>query len=196
MLKKEAREERRDQIIGEARRLFEQYGLRKTCLEDVAKAVGLVTTSLYHYFGSKEDLFREVIRTECDCVVKEVQRAMNRESSPASKLGAWLEVKVQRRKRQANLYREVMEHLEELQPWITEERRQFLNRERALITGVLKDGVEKGVFDILDPTFTTLVLMAAVRGLNLTYAQCMGQEPDVDQCRAMLHLILKGLLKR
>jgi AcrR family transcriptional regulator len=47
---------RRDEVIREAAQLFDQRGYHSTSMQDIAESVGLRKPSLYHYFGSKDEI--------------------------------------------------------------------------------------------------------------------------------------------
>lgn len=53
---------KRDEILTTALKVIAEHGYRKTSLRELASAVGLSQTGLLHYFGTKEDLFIEVLR--------------------------------------------------------------------------------------------------------------------------------------
>ncbi len=55
-----AKEDRTQELIDAARDLFLRFGYKKATLDDLADTVGMTKSSLYHYFSSKEDLFRKV----------------------------------------------------------------------------------------------------------------------------------------
>lgn len=53
---------KRDEILTTALEVIAELGYRKTSIRELAAAVGLSQTGLLHYFGTKEDLFIEVLR--------------------------------------------------------------------------------------------------------------------------------------
>lgn len=55
-----APDERRNQILLAAAELFVKHGYAGTSMRDIAKWVGLLPGSVYHYFPAKEDLFAAV----------------------------------------------------------------------------------------------------------------------------------------
>ncbi|HEV7236272.1 MAG TPA: helix-turn-helix domain-containing protein, partial [Ktedonobacteraceae bacterium] len=54
-------EDRREQIIDAAMRVFAQKGFAKATNKDIAREAGITAGLIYHYFKSKEDLLKVVI---------------------------------------------------------------------------------------------------------------------------------------
>ena len=55
---------RRDEIMAAANKVFARNGFHATTIADVAKEAGLAYGSVYWYFDSKDDLFRQLIAAE------------------------------------------------------------------------------------------------------------------------------------
>lgn len=60
--RQEQRERRRQEILGEALRLFVRKGYAATKVSDIAEAVGMSTGLMFHYFDSKEKLYQELVK--------------------------------------------------------------------------------------------------------------------------------------
>ena len=45
------------EVLNGAKQLMQQYGLKKTTMEDIAKSVGKSKSTLYYYFKDKEEIF-------------------------------------------------------------------------------------------------------------------------------------------
>ena len=56
-------DERREQILAAARRLFSAHPPAEVSATDVAREAGVARGLLHHYFGTKRDLYREVVRS-------------------------------------------------------------------------------------------------------------------------------------
>lgn len=52
------------EIIVQAQKLFKQFGIKKTTMDEIAAACGKAKSTLYHYFKSKEEVFEAVFETE------------------------------------------------------------------------------------------------------------------------------------
>ncbi|MVO98592.1 TetR/AcrR family transcriptional regulator [Paenibacillus lutrae] len=51
-------------LLKEARHSFETMGLKKTSIEELTRAVGIAQGSFYMFYGSKEELYYELIQEE------------------------------------------------------------------------------------------------------------------------------------
>jgi AcrR family transcriptional regulator len=70
------REEREQQVLGEARRLFAERGYAAVTMDDVATAVGVTKPLLYTYFGNKEALYLACMQPAGDALVETVAEAV------------------------------------------------------------------------------------------------------------------------
>lgn len=51
----------RERLLETGRELFSRYGLKKTSLEDLTRPAGIAKSSFYGFFGSKEELYMELM---------------------------------------------------------------------------------------------------------------------------------------
>ncbi len=66
------REEAKNRIIKESVKFFSKKGYHKTKMADIATSLGVSKGAIYQYFGSKEELFLEVIRDYIKYTQKEL----------------------------------------------------------------------------------------------------------------------------
>ena len=57
-----AKENSKETIIREALKLFAEKGFAAVSMRDLAEAVGISASTIYHYYDSKQALFRDMIR--------------------------------------------------------------------------------------------------------------------------------------
>ena len=66
----------KDKIIGTAVGLFEQRGIKRVTMDDIASSLGISKRTLYEVFADKETLLVECVRRgqeETDCYLKQVR---------------------------------------------------------------------------------------------------------------------------
>lgn len=84
-------EERPKQILDAALAVFAERGLAAARLDDIAKLAGLSKGTIYLYFATKEDLFREVIRTSVIAFIARAEAFFEAEPDPVHSLNAWMD---------------------------------------------------------------------------------------------------------
>ena len=80
-------------ILEAAEKLFSRYGYAKTAIAEIAAEAGLKKASLYYYFPTKEDLFREVIERKRDVFRKRVDDILLKMSSATDRLNDYIQAR-------------------------------------------------------------------------------------------------------
>jgi len=191
----ETKKQRRLEILKEARILFARYGLKKTSMDDIAKAVGLVKTSLYYYFKSKEELFQAVIRHEGQIMINRLKQEVDRYKSPQRKLRAYVITKLEYFKELVNLDNLIRISTQEPLPLIEKERQNFFKEEKALVKDILEEGSRKNVFKVLNPELIAMIIIASVRSLERTILLYQDRRLSMSDYNAILDVFFYGVLK-
>lgn len=113
-----AGEDVRTRILQGAQKLFQEKGLGKISMEDVAGSIGKGKSTLYYYFKSKEEIFSAVIDMEISGLITETIRQMNAAGSFPEKLLTFAMVKFEMGRKRKSLYttmESLMGHEEALQ---------------------------------------------------------------------------------
>ena len=83
--------EKVNSIIRAAKQRFAHYGFAKVTMEEIASDVDLGKASLYYYFPAKEDLFKDVIRSEQNEFVSEIRSLIGRKIKASQKLKEYVD---------------------------------------------------------------------------------------------------------
>jgi AcrR family transcriptional regulator len=95
----------RNEVILEARKLFQQYGLLKTTMEDIAKAMQKGKSTLYYYYKSKDEIFEAVVNKEIHDVFIEMRSAVEKSITAEEKLRTYFRTSINLIKERALLYK-------------------------------------------------------------------------------------------
>jgi AcrR family transcriptional regulator len=83
-------EERPQQILDAALSVFAEHGIDAAKLEEIAARAGVSKGTIYLYFQSKEELFREVVRQKVGPAIANADRASASEGSAEDQLRSYL----------------------------------------------------------------------------------------------------------
>lgn len=75
-----------ERILFHARECFQCAGLRKTTIEDIAEAAGVVRQTIYNHFANKQEIFDRLTLNEMIKVHDEMRRRMTHTSVYADKI--------------------------------------------------------------------------------------------------------------
>ena len=186
---------RRAKILTAARSLFYRHGFKKTTLDDIALSTGLAKTSLYYYFGSKEELFAALIHREYETLLKKLREVTLRQPAPLEKLKAYAAARFEHINQLLSLGKLTESVARELFPLISGEEIRFHEAEKKLVTEIVTEGIEGGVFRKGDPEFIAFALISALKGIEAGRIFYGNDKIDERAYDVALELMLNGVLK-
>lgn len=159
----------RDDILREAQKLFQQFGLRKTTMEDIARSMGKGKSTLYYYYCSKEEIFDAVILREMDDVFDMVKQSVAKALTAEEKLKAFALTKIKALQKKSNLYKIVRGEIQENMRCQKHLYDAYDQQETRLMKDILSFGIKNREFasalkkelDILPS-----VIVSSLRGLE------------------------------
>lgn len=159
----------KNQIIEVARRVFARKGTRNVTMNDLADAAGRGRRTLYLYFNNKEEIIDAVIDRELNALYKGLALARGVELPADDKLLHFMYTHLESMKRlvirngslKADFFRDI---------WLVERvRSEFDRKEARLIEGILREGIEAGLFVIPHVEIMAQLLVTACKGLEVPY---------------------------
>ncbi|NCI51878.1 TetR/AcrR family transcriptional regulator [Sediminibacterium roseum] len=186
----------KDDILKEAQKLFQQFGIRKTTMEDIARAMGKGKSTLYYYFSSKEEIFDAVVIKEMDEVFDRVRQAVEKAESAEDKLRAYTLTKIRAVQKRANLYKIVKGEIQEGLRCMKHIHTEYDAQEVKLVKNILRFGVKNGEFSkavAKEMDLLPSVIVSSLRGLErdmVIDARYVKLEPRLD---SIVSILIKGL---
>ena len=159
--KKEERALRKKRIINAALSVFDNSGIEKTTMGEIASEAGFGKATLYYYYPSKDDVYSEIMVTGWKSLWEEVEETILNDSPPKKKIFEILDQICQVVKQDSNLYKflftapNYIQDVEEL-PWKTYQERLY-----SVLQSTIEQGCREGDFIDLHPG----IIMKAIGGL-------------------------------
>lgn len=170
------------EMLDHATRLFAHQGYETTSLQDVADALGVSRSTLYHYVSRKEDLLAMLVEQMSRGLADSLAALHARtDLSSEGKLRELAESLVRQRAASPDQFR-VLDQVESMLPEPL--RTQHLQARRdvlAELTGVIEDGITDGTFKPLDARTAALSVLGMCNWVAWWYRPEHDLEPVVRQ---------------
>ena len=154
-------------LIDVAQQLFAMHVVENTTMNDIAKASQRGRRTLYTYFSSKNDIYKAVIESELNGLYKKLETVIKRDISADDKLillaftrlTAIKEVVTRNGTLKADFFRDI---------WQVETvRKEFDKKEIHYLESIIREGFEKGIFQLSSIKQTAELLHYAFKGLEV-----------------------------
>lgn len=179
-----------------ARPLFSQFGLKKTTTDDIAKRAHISKATIYRYYGNKQEVFNDVIDGQVKRLFTAISTAVDDESSAVGKLRACLLSRMRRSRELAKLLQTNRKDFGENWRQGAEFQEQILNREKKIITDILRFGESSGELQIKNAELTAHLMVVSVQSIEYSWifgSLNVAQSVYVDH---VLDVIINGIRKR
>ena len=181
-------------ILKTAKKLFAKNGLTETTMDDIAKEARIGKGTIYHYFESKEQMYCQIIEDDMAGIKEELVKAMGSESEPDKKLHAYIMTRMMSMLKFSSFYSMFKQDYIDYYGYIKKAYGKYRDFEAGSIRQCLKDGMEKGMFNVEDLEFTTYTFAQLIQGMEYHFA--MEKTEDVERkVNMLMNVILRGLLK-
>jgi AcrR family transcriptional regulator len=189
----------RERIMTTAEALFRRLGFAKTAVADIAAELHMSPANVYRFFDSKNAIVEAICR-RCLSEVEEKAWAVARSKAAAAQRLERLILEILAYHRE-NLVTEhrvnemVVAAIE--QNWGT--IRAHKDVIRNVIELILRDGIDSGEFERVDPRETAELIMRAVVPFTnpLVVGQCLEEGDDLEaQARASVRFLLRAITPR
>lgn len=192
-------QERRREIVEMAALTFRERGYTATTIGMIAEKLGTDRASIYYYFGSKQELFREIVREVAQHAVEAAEKIAAGEGTAAEKLREAFQSVLGT---YSSSYPYMHVFLQENFPDISEaqddwgaEAREWARRYYVAIRGMIQQGVDEGSFRLMLPVgVTTMGVLGTVNWAHRWYKPGGSLSPEAIG-DGFARMLLDGLME-
>ncbi len=192
-----AEQARREVILEAADRLFRHYGPQKTTMADVAREANIGVGSVYLEFPSKDALVEALSRRRYSTVLDAMRAAAAEPGVPAvARLVRVFDARAHGFLATLEAGAHACDLLHCGSDAVKSAQTGYHEEERALLTGILKEGVDRGDLEVPDLDATLRALVMAYAAFVPPWISRMDPVRREADMAAMHTLVLNGLLRR
>ncbi len=186
----------REQLIDIAAQLFDSKGYAQTSINDIARAIGLGRSAVYHYFRNKEEILAALVEAEALTPSHQLKDLMARtDLSPAERLRRAIVDGIRRRLSSGSrfilLARLETQIPEELGPLYNQGRRDIYD----FYVRCIVDGIASGEFREVDPKVAAFAVIGMANWTSRWYSPGGARTP-VEIGEIIADIALHGLTAR
>ncbi|MBS2531748.1 TetR family transcriptional regulator [Catenulispora sp. NF23] len=166
-------------VLEKATLLFAEKGYETTTLQDIAAAVGVSRTALYHYVTSKEELLAMLVEQMSVALADTLAALRAREDlTPEGKLRELTDMLVRQRAESPQQFR-VHDQTESALPEpMRSKHRQARRDVLSALSAVIEEGIDRGEFKPLDPNVAAFSVLGMCNWVAWWYHS--GPDYDID----------------
>ena len=154
------KEERRNEIIETAGKLFEEKGYEQTQVQDIVNEIGVAKGLFYYYFKSKDEVMEELADRYADAIIDAVNKLIDKDISTFDKINRIFQIFIDSAEKKSGIFMGILN----VKNGITHERILFNVGEKMvpLVTELILSGNDNGECNCSNPKFITEFLVSGL----------------------------------
>ncbi len=186
------KQKKRESILEAAGKRFAKYGLTKTNIDEIARFARVAKATIYNYFGSKDNIYIEVLKREVNITIDKISHSVDLEVLPGKKLIIFAKTRFQNMSLPLNIFTLARSDAEKMIPEAVKIRDDLFEREVKIISSILNEGVEKEVFYVNDVFLTARAIGLALKGFEQQWLH--GNKDNIDiYMEELIKILFLGL---
>jgi len=185
----------REDILDAAAHIFSQKGFHATSMQDIADAVSLQKSSLYHHISSKQEILLALLDKALDLLIERIGDVVIQPLTPDQKLRlsmiTYLETLLERKDLAAIL---LLEH-RSLDSNLRARHTPRRDRLEMLWKDMISEGIEQQVFNYNDPGFVTRSILCMLNW-TITWYRPDGPLDPTSIAEGYADLIMSGIIRK
>ena len=154
------KEERRNEIIETAGKLFEEKGYEQTQVQDIVNEIGVAKGLFYYYFKSKDEVMEELADRYADAIIDAVNKLIDKDISTFDKINRIFQIFIDSAEKKSGIFMGILY----VKNGITHERIFFNVGKKMvpIVTELILSGNDNGECNCSDPKFITEFLVSGL----------------------------------
>lgn len=184
----------KDTIVNVALRVFGRLGVYKTTMNDIALAAQKGRRTIYQYFKSKEEVYEAVLEKETSNMIAPMREIVSSSESADLKLLRYSYQRIKSINKIARDHHAFKVGFINNDKVILKLRKRFDNFDTQLLTRILSEGMETGVFNIEDLELTVKNFQIALRGMEIDFIRHDLNDYCKKQLEHFVNIFFNGIL--
>ena len=183
------KEERRNEIIETAGKLFEEKGYEQTQVQDIVNEIGVAKGLFYYYFKSKDEVMEELADRYADAIIDAVNKLIDKDISTFDKINSIFQIFIDSAEKKSGIFMGILN----VKNGITHERIFFNVGKKMvpLVTELILSGNDNGECNCSDPKFITEFLVSGLFNI----VNQISPDEKIDYLKEKLPTIKTMILK-
>lgn len=187
-------DDRQQQLLEIACRLFAQRGFNGTSLRDIAEEAQITKAALYYHFPNKEALFNKIVLESLEALVEQVRVACEQVKTPEEKVRTFMLTMAEnfQHNREAWMASSNAFRTHDEPSASKDKALELRDSYEQLLRGFIREGVVSGQFRAVDPALTGRVLLASINGMS-RWHNPLGKLTAIKVVEQFIDIVLGGV---